>query len=216
MAGLFILQIFYPQFRKIYLVSVFIAVIVLWATWDRVNQSAVVESRLNNENVETYGGRDERWKAGFRMWQERPIRGWGSEGYAIHSGRFRQDGISRNFKAIENDFLFILVSSGLIGFLPYLIFLLAPFLDSWRLFFRARAPDWSGFIKQETIAVYWCVVISYAMTSYTQVQNEAIVKMIPFALAGAVVGTHQHWLKNLKPQKPSADRLPVTAGVEMG
>ena len=93
------------------------------------------------------------------------------------------------------------MGSGLVGFVPYLLFLLAPLINSIRLFFRARAPDWSGFITPELITIYWCVVISYALGSYTQEQTEAIVKMLPFALAGAVVGTHIHWLNGLKAKK---------------
>jgi hypothetical protein len=44
------------------------------------------------------------------------------------------------------------------------------------------------------IAVCWAVILSFAIGSYTQIQNHPVVKLIPFALAGAVVGTHERWL----------------------
>jgi hypothetical protein len=214
MIGLFILQFFYPQFRKVYIVMVLVAAIVLWATWDQVNESAVVSERIGTHS----SGLEKRevlWQAGYNMWRAKPIRGWGANGFEEESGRFRTDGGRTNLGGNENDYLRIMVSSGLIGFLPYLIFLLTPLFHSIRLFFKARAPDWPGFIKPETIAIYWVAIICYAIGSYTQNQNVLMVKVIPFAMAGAIVGTHQHWLCGLK--KRSAPKLlPTTAKVEMG
>jgi O-antigen ligase len=195
--SLTIIQFFYPQFRKVYFVIVFVAAVALWATWDQVSESTVVTKRVNSE-VSTLEGRETRWQAGYNMWRAKPLRGWGFGRYEKESGRFRTDGDRRNLRAIENDYLHILVGSGLIGFLPYLLFLLTPLLNSLRLFFRARAPDWLGFIKPETIAVYWTVILSFAMGSYTQIQTQQIVKMLPFAVAGAVVGTHEHWRRGSK------------------
>jgi O-antigen ligase len=164
------------------------------ATWDQVNDSAVVQERVNSK-VSTLEGREGRWQAGYNMWRAQPIRGWGFDQYEKESGRFRTDGEPWNYNAVENDYLYIMVGSGLIGFLPYLIFLLAPLINSLRLYFRARAPDWSGYIKPETIGIYWVVIIGYAVGSYTQMQNVPIVKMLAFAIAGAVVGTHQYLLR---------------------
>ena len=197
MIGLSILPIFYPQFRKVYLVIVLVAVVTLWATWAQVNESAVVQERVNSK-VSTLEGREVRWQAGYNMWRAKSVRGWGFGRYEEESGRFRTDGERRNIRAIENDYLHILVGSGLIGFVPYLLFLLLPLLNSPRLFVRARAPDWSGFIKPETVAIYWAVILAFTIGSYTQIQTQPIVKMIPFALAGAVIGSHEHLLHRLK------------------
>jgi len=212
--SLFILQFFYPQFRKVFFVIVLVAVVALWATWDQVNESTVVEERVNSK-VSTLEGRQARWKAGFNMWQAKPIRGWGFDRYQTESGRFRTDGYSRNIRAIENDYLHILVASGVIGFLPYLLFLLTPLVNGVRLFFRARAPDWPGFVKPETMAVYWAIILCFAIGSYTQIQTQVLVKMIPFAVAGAVVGTHEGWLRGSRAKKRSAaSSLPTMAVAE--
>ena len=194
--SLFVLQFFYPQFRKVFLALVLVSVMVLWATWDQVNESQAAD-RVNDENS-TLEGREERWKAGFNMWKVEPIRGWGTGRYERESGRFRTDGLKKNFRAIENDYLDIMVNSGLIGFLPYLIFLLVPLVSSVRLFLRARSPGWAGSIKPETIAVYWCIMIPFLVGSYTAVQNGDVVKMFTFAVAGAVVGSHEHLLRITK------------------
>jgi O-antigen ligase len=200
--GLTILQFFYPQFRKLYLVIVLVAAVTLWATWDQVTESTVVTNRVNSK-VSTLEGREARWNAGFNMWRAKPILGWGFGRYRRESGRFRTDGDPRNFIAIENDYLHILVASGVVGFLPYLLLLLTPLVTSVRLFFRARSPGWSGFVKPETIAVYWAIILSFAIGSYTQIQTQQIVKMLPLVIAGAVVGTHERWLR------PETERDPV-------
>ncbi len=216
MFGLFVMQFVYPQFRKLYLALVFVAAVVLFATWNQVNDSAASD-RLT-ERTEDYNGRSPRWEAAFNMWQARPLFGWGYGRFEHESGRFRTDGSRENFRAIENDFLVIMVGSGLVGFLPYVLFLLATLVNSIRLFFRARAPDWSGFIKRETIAVYWVVLLCFLIGSYSQIQNEAIVKMLPFAVAGAVVGTHQHLLSTSKSKKTLTGAqprvVPATAPLE--
>lgn len=194
LSALFIMQLFYPQFRKAFYVIVFVAAIVLWATWDQVSESDAAD-RVG-DRVSTLEGREARWQAGFNMWQAKPIRGWGFGRYQQESGRFRTDGKRSNLGAIENDYLHILVGSGLIGFLPYLLFLLAPLVNSLRLFFRARAPGWSGFIKPETLTVYWAVILCLLMTSYTAIQTQAVIKLMTFAVAGAVVGSHEPLLRD--------------------
>jgi O-antigen ligase len=213
LAALFIMQLFYPQFRKVFYVIVFVAAIVLWATWDQVSESDVAD-RVDDK-VSTMEGREARWQAGFNMWQVKPIRGWGFGRYRQESGRFRTDGKRSNLGAIENDYLHILVGSGLIGFLPYLLFLLAPLVNSLRLFFRARAPGWSGFIKPETLTVYWAVIICLLITSYTAIQTQVVIKLMTFAVAGAVVGSHEPLLCDSK-KRPFHDPLADAAVAQMG
>jgi O-antigen ligase len=210
MVGLFLLQLFYPQFRKVYFTMVIVAAIVLAVTWEQVNESAVVNERINSDHS-TLDSREARWQAGYNMWKVKPLRGWGFDAFGEQSGRFRSDGGRANWGSPENDFIYIMVGSGLIGLLPYLVFLIAPLIDSLRLFFvRMRAPDWSGFIKAETIAIYWVTIICFVIGSYTQIQNIAIVKMIPFALAGAIIGTHHHWLR--RPIDHSVSKTHQAAG----
>lgn len=196
LAALLVMQLVYPQFRKTLLIIVLVAAVVLWATWDQVSRSDVA-ARVY-DRVSTLEGRQSRWQAGFNMWLAKPIRGWGFGWYELKSGRFRADGSRRNLSAVENDYLYILVGSGLIGFLPYLLFLVIPLINSVRLFFLTHKPGWSGFIKRETIAVYWAVLLCYAITSYAGVVTQAGLKLIVFALAGAVVGSHEFLLAHPK------------------
>jgi O-antigen ligase len=198
--GMFIMQFFYPQFRKLFFVLVFAATVVLWITWDQVNQSEAAQ-RVNDK-VSTLEGREARWQAGVKMWKVKPIWGWGFGWYAKKSGSFRTDGEYTNFEngAVENDYLHILIGSGLVGLLPYLIFLFVPLVNSLRLFFRARAPDWPGFIKPETLTIYWALILTLVMGGYTGIYTPSSVgiKMIVFAVAGAVVGAHEPLLRGIR------------------
>jgi O-antigen ligase len=202
--ALFVMQFFYPQFRKVFIVISIVAAIVIWVTWDQVTESQMA-ARVNDK-VSTMENREMRWQAGYKMWKVKPIRGWGFGQYGKHSGRFRT-GSRANYGAVENDYLYLLVASGLIGFLPYAIFLLAPLVNSLRLFFRARAPDWPGFIEPGTIVTYWGVFLCLAITSYTALQTHSLIKMCTFAVAGGVIGTHEYLLRSSKDRKRS---LPPT------
>ncbi len=202
-----LLQFFYPQFRKAFWVIAMVAGVILFITRDQVNESAVVQDRVNSK-VSTLEGRQGNWDAGYRMWQARPIRGWGFGQYEQKSGQFRTDGKNENYTAIENDYLHILVASGLIGFIPYVLFQLVPLLYSFPLFFKARAAAWPGFVKMETVAIFWAVMLAFVLGSYTQVQTQTIVKMIPFAVAGAVVGSQEYLLRSLRPKPVYSSAAP--------
>ena len=204
MIALFIMQFFYPQFRKLFIVLVFVAGLVIWATWDRVEQSTVA-SRVNDK-VSTLDGREVRWQAARNMWLAKPLRGWGYGYYNEKSGQFRNDGGRGNLDAVESDYWHILVGSGLVGFLPYLAFIGAILYYSLRLFFQARAPDWSGFIKPESLTVVWAVIICLMLTSYTARQVQPVIRLMTFAVCGAIVGTHETMLR--KDRKRPIDSEP--------
>lgn len=191
LTALFIMQFFYPQFRRLFVAILVMAAIVIGLTWDQLQDSQVA-SRVN-DNYSTLEGRQIRWDAGYAMWLAKPVRGWGFNGFERYSGQFRTDGKKTNFGngAIESDYLNMLVSYGLIGFLPYVAFLLIPLIYSLFLFFRARSPGWLGFIKPQTIAVYWAVLLCLVITSYTATIVHPLLKLIPFAVTGAIIGSHE-------------------------
>ena len=212
LAALFVMQLFYPKFRSMFLVILLAAALLLAFTWDQVTDSAVA-ARVNDK-VSTLEGRETLWQTGFAMWKAKPIRGWGFGWYARESGRFRTDGYPFNLEVVENDYLYILVGSGLIGFLPYLFVLLMPAINGLRLFWKARSEAWTGFVKKETIAVYWAVLACHLIVSYTAVMNSAGLKLMLFALAGAVVGSHEHLLHRSSEPPPDPVVSPQQLTVE--
>jgi len=199
--ALFIMQFFYPQFRKVFAIIVLMAVLVIGATWEQVERSTVA-ARVGDDNS-TLEGRQGRWAAAQNMWRRKPIRGWGYGHYEDKSGEYRTDGSRENMDAIESDYWYVLVGGGLLGLFPYLAYIGAILYYSARLFFRARAPDWSGFIKVETLTVVWAVIICLLLTSYTAKQVQPVIRLMTFAVSGAIIGSHEHLLRqNTKDNSP--------------
>jgi O-antigen ligase len=198
LGALFVMQLVYPKFRRLFVVILIVAALSIGLTWDRVADSDVA-ARLGDD-TSTLTGRQTRWQAGFAMWQVKPIRGWGFGRYQEESGRFRSDGLQGNIEAVESDYLYTLVGSGLIGFVPYVLALLLPFINSLKLFGRCpssqtQSSEGPGFITRETIAVYWAVLLVFVVGSYTAKETMPGIRLMVFTMAGAVVGTHEYLLR---------------------
>jgi O-antigen ligase len=189
LVGMFILQFFYPTLRRVLIVLTLIVAVTLAVTWEQVQSTEAAQDRLSG--VQDANGRTSRWQTGFNMWLERPIRGWGSGRFEEWSGLYRADGSRRNIDAVENDYLRILVGAGLIGFLPYALFLLTALVSSIRLFFRRKRLEPEMFIRPGTIALFWAVMSCFLLSSFTAVNSQAITRLLPFVLFGAIVGSHQ-------------------------
>jgi O-antigen ligase len=190
--GLFILQFFYPSLRRLLIVLALVVGITLALNWQRIQQTEAAQDRLSS--MEDYNGRSSRWEAGFQMWMEKPIRGWGMGRYAEWSGRYRADGSRQNMEAVENDYLLIMVGAGLVGFLPYALFLWTTLVSSVRLFFRRHHLGESAFIQPGTIALVWATMACFLLASFTAINSLAITRLLPFILFGAIVGSHQYLL----------------------
>lgn len=189
--GLFILQFTYPALRRILAALLIVVAVTLGTNWQTIQQTEVAQDRLSG--IESANGRTTRWEAGMLMWRDRPLRGWGFGQFESMSGRYRTDGRTANMLAVENDYILLLVSTGLLGFLPYVLFLLTPFVDSIRLFRRRKQletePD--AFIHAGTITLYWAIFACFVLSSFTAVNAQVVSRLIPFALMGGIIGTHQ-------------------------
>jgi O-antigen ligase len=191
-AGLLLLQLFYPALRKMLLIMTIVAAVGLGMQWGQIQRSEVAQDRFTG--VRDYNGRSSRWQAGYAMWLAKPVRGWGMGQYEKLSGDYRTDGLTLNLPAVENDYLFILVSAGLIGFVPYALFLGTIVRNGWRLFWQARRPTWPGFLQSETFVLCGAVLLCFLINSYTAKNSYLIVKLLPFVIAGGVVGSHEFLL----------------------
>ena len=191
--GVAVLQFAFPRLRVWALMVVALGLVFLIPYRQQAMDSNLVRQRLLY-NLDTLNARLPRWVAGFEMWKAEPWRGWGFGQFPLHSGHFRRDGGTGNLEGTENDFLLILVGAGLVGFLPYLVSLLAPGFWTLRLLPPSRAPDWQGFVGFREFSVYWAVLASLLLTSMTVIQTQPVVRGLVYAVAGAVVGTHEKWL----------------------
>jgi O-antigen ligase len=187
--SLLVLQWFYPQFRKLFFILMLIIVPVAAFNWERITESEVYQDRVQS-NIETANGRTEIHGTMMRMWQAKPIFGWGYAEYVNYSGRFRQDGISTNWNDTQSLYWKYLVSGGLAAFLPFLGIFISLLLTSLRFFQQA---DKSYPFGRELIAVFWASLAAYLVNNYTFTEQHPFVHLIIFVLAGAIVGAPERF-----------------------
>jgi O-antigen ligase len=193
LGGLLILQLFYPRFRRYFLVIAVISAAVLALTWDSVSETEVYQDRLTTR-VDTFNGRTYRWEEAIELWKKHPVWGYGYDQY---------EAVSR-FHTVENMYLDILVSAGAVGFVPFIVLLLVVIKDSV-LIYRRCGPDPRIFVDRTMVAVFWGSFSSYLIKATTghAGSGATVVNAVVFMLIGAVVGSQQEFLKDA----PASDQV---------
>ncbi len=111
--SLMVLQYFYPRLRRISIPILILAGIAAVLTWNQLSSSTLFIERITSQGP--IQGRSSLLELGFGFFRENPV--WG-----IGFDNFRQITRLWNMTDIENthnSFMFILVSAGLVGLLPY-------------------------------------------------------------------------------------------------
>ncbi len=177
MASFLVVMFFFPRFRRLFLVLLILSGVVIALYSDQISDSAVVSQRLG-EKANTLNGRLELWQAAWQEWKRAPYFGHGFGGFFART----------SLKAIESHYLWLLVDSGLAGFIPYVLIFLLVFRNSVRLF-RARAPV--VFVEPDLVAIFWGVFVAYLVSLSTVVMNHELPHTLFFLLAGAIVGSQE-------------------------
>jgi len=177
---MFVMQLFYSQFRRLFIVLLAVVVIASVLNWDSISSSTVYTDRVNSQNS-TSEDRTEGWNNAIELWKVNPLWGRGFGQYTKLSGLagFRD-------RAVESEYLNVLVSAGLVGFVPYVALLLLAAYEGVR-HYRGKVPH--SLAERELIPVYWGMLVGYAVglsTSIVTVSDMAIVAMF-FAVTGAVL-----------------------------
>lgn len=198
----FLMQFFYPQFRRLFIVLLVIVAVAIAFYGDRITDSTVYTSRINSESS-TIEGRTEGWENGIEVWSTSPLRGIGVRQYtrrAIKAGYADHD--------LESEHLEILVSAGLFGFLPYIGWLLLMVYDGYRHY---RGWVAGSLADPDLIAVFWGILLGYVITvSTSQVNNMVIIAML-FAVAGAVIYARREAVSTQPEIRPeSVNIVPLT------
>jgi O-antigen ligase len=199
LGGLLIVQLFYPRFRRYFLVIAVISVAALALTWDSFTETEVYQERLNRR-VDTLNGRTYRWEEAIRLWKEQPVWGYGYGQY---------EAVSRYY-TVENMYLDILVSAGAVGFVPF-IFLLVMVIKDSVLIYRRCGRDPRIFVDRTMVAIFLGSLSSYLIKIATghAGTGATVVNAVVFMLIGAVVGSQQEFLKGPLHPEParSSERL---------
>jgi len=186
LVGFLIMQFFYPKFRRIFWVLVMVFSLILIVTWDQISQSEVMTERVSKD-WETGHGRTDRAAVALELWREKPLFGYGFNQFEDVSG----------FDAVENFYLHILVSAGLVGFLPFIAFLALIVKDSI-LIYRRVPQNPRLFLDRKLIAVFWAAFSTYLVKSLTGAQGVAIVHYLFYLLIGAMIGSQGELIERRK------------------
>jgi len=183
-----ITALFIPKFRRFFIAMLLISVVVLGATWGSVSQSVVFTKRVQSEKS-TVEGRTGGWEAAIDLWAKRPIFGYG---YRMYETVATKTGVQD--EAIENEFIDILFSAGLVGFLPYLAMFILMTRDSITLF---RLKDrWKGiFVEPDLIVAFWGTIVAYLINYGTARASNGFVNLVFFVLVGSVIGSQFRGLR---------------------
>jgi O-antigen ligase len=181
----------HPRFRRFFLVLLIVASLVLIFAGDQLTDSAAAE-RLNDD-LETGNNRTNIWEEVIELWKKRPIFGYGFD-------QFRY--LSDEYGAVENFYLFILVSVGIVGLLPFLALLLFVVRDSAMIYRQSkRAANSALFVDWEMIAVFGGAITSWLVKGFTGNNPDALPNFIFFLLIGAIVESQ---VSRLSASKPTA------------
>jgi O-antigen ligase len=190
LAALFIIQFFFPRFRRVFIILLLISSVTMLMFWDEINDTAVVQERVNNR-VDTANGRTYRWQAAFDLWQEKPLLGQGF-------GQFNR--LSRHH-AVESRYLQFLVSAGLVGFVPYVLLLGFILAGSITVYRRARDNlNFSTIVSPELVVIFWGCFAAYINEGITDEVSKPIVNILFFLLVGTILGSSQGWMRRTNHQ----------------
>jgi O-antigen ligase len=200
-----VIQWFYPQFRRLFLVLLLVCGAMLAATWNTVSQSAVVTDRINSKNS-TMDGRTDGWNAAIELWAQQPLFGYGFNNYETVAEKKGVDDA-----ALENEHLGILFSAGLLGFVPYVAWFVLILRDSIRLFRRSQQNGGEKpYVDKDLAVIFWGVLLGYLINYSTATAGIFSVTMVFYMLTGSIVGSQARFLASSS-QNGSSTRYPVSA-----
>lgn len=181
-AVVFLMQFFYPQFRRLFVVLLIVVCVAFAFNRDSITSSDVYNERVNSKSS-TLEWRTEGWRHGIEFWAASPLIG---RGYRQYESLARKAGYSD--VDLESEHLEILVSSGLIGFLPYLGLLFSMVYDGYR-HYRGWIAD--SLADPDLVAVFWGILTGYVITVSTAQINNLAINAILFSVAGAIIYARQ-------------------------
>jgi O-antigen ligase len=187
LASLVVIQYYFPRFRRL-LVAIILSVgLVSWLFADPIADSAVATERVG-DGADTLNGRLELWETAWVYIQREPWLGYGlfaSQNYT-------------ELRAIESHYLWILLDSGLLGFVPYVLLFVLLIRLILRLVRRVSVETGRGLVDRDLLGVLLGVLVGYLVSLSTVVMNNEYPHMLVFLMLGAVAGSQTNLLRETK------------------
>ena len=160
-----------------------------------------VKSITNFKTDDSNAERVNRWKCALRMWEERPMLGWGPGTYAMLYGDF-QRGVDRTLISTNrgdngtahNEFLLALSESGTIGMSMMLLFFIVPIWFGLRGYIKARAPN----VRILYLGVTFGIVIYFIHAFVNNFLDQDKIGGTLFGFFAVIVALDIFWLKREK------------------
>lgn len=121
------------------------------------NQDTLLGRMANSSNiVELSNGRDKLWLAGWQMYLEKPVFGWGVDMFHWLFPQYRQPDFPNLGQLAHNDYLQVLIELGPVGLVLFLGFVVYFFRENWLLYWKTpEKPE-----KMENVALFaGCVAV---------------------------------------------------------
>jgi hypothetical protein len=176
-ASLFLVQWFYPRFRRVFIALLVVASAALYFSRDQLSDTAAAR-RFQHGDLSTLHGRTAGWTFAMELFRREPITG---HGYGRYSDIAERERVMDT--AVESHYLNILVSAGLLGFVPYVALLLAMPLSFVSAYRNRDSP-----ISRWMIVMYWAAHLSYIINAATATVSSIPATSLLFLLAGALSG----------------------------
>ncbi|MBC7243144.1 MAG: O-antigen ligase family protein [Anaerolineae bacterium] len=194
--GILVFLLFYPRFRRPFLKLSPLLALLISLNWWRIASSYAFTERLVAVNPITY--RVEAYRLSWQTFLKHMALGVGFGNLAQYIG----------IEAPHNSFLWMLVTAGLSGFIPYLGTFIMMGLDS--LLMYLKAPRWPG-MRRDLLVAFWVALLSYTAQCFAVDMLYGIYpNIIFFFIAGAVLGYHEAVYEAQRAHAPSP--MPRAAG----
>lgn len=181
-----------PGARRVFLPVLLVGVVLAALSWQTVVNSPAVTERLLEENSVDY--RTEALTLGLDMVRRQPLFGVGYTNFGfVAAERYGWDPAPRldTVGAAHNSFLFVLVSAGLVAFLPYLAWIILLAREGVRRWLHlSRAPDRAAAAGDlDALAAGTALFLTYFLASATFDNAQTyIMNLIFYVGVGAIWG----------------------------
>ena len=197
--GLFVMALFVKRFRGIFLLLLVAAAIAASVYWVVIISSATVQERLTAQGPIEY--RRETWQVAWNMIRDHPLFGLGWDNFRqVYSRYARWDIYLRATPTPHNTYLWVILTGGVVAWVPFMLMLLTTSFSALGLYFRAlprrsQVPyaDLAGTFLASMAAIWAPALVMDVLTGYYNT-------MLTFLIMGAFFGVvgWERWSWRLK------------------
>lgn len=184
---MFLCYCIYLFCKKRYKILLFVTAIMVVVSFTALQFPQVQQRITANELEDQFHSKKVMRDAGVKMFKERPLLGYGYEGYFYNYGKYIQMKVWRDNYDAHNEYVTALANYGITGFVPFFMMLFYPAVFAWKIY---RKPG-SKQTENDIAILTFCVVIPFMVSAFfagTLMRN--IIAIYPFfAQVSLIIGT---------------------------